>query len=316
VIAAPRTDRARTEDGARIGSAPAVAVALLLAMLVLARTAPARANDFDQFQNARAAYDSQNYALAADLFRGLLVEAAPGDRRPLVLESRKYLAATALFLGRRQEAQAQFEALLRVEPDYVLDPLAFPDEVARLFTEVKARMEVERAHNEQERARAQAEAAAQRDDAAKQQRQRLDRLVALASTERIEERHSRWVAAMPFGIGQFQNGHDGLGLVLAVGEGSLLAISVVSFFLHENLRGQEPNTADLLQDARLAENVFRYTNQISLGLFAVIAAAGIVDAQVRFVPSRHIDRARALPADVEQLQLSVGPGGLRLTGSF
>ena len=40
--------------------------------LLLTRAAPARANDLDQFQNARAAYDSQNYALAADLFRGLL----------------------------------------------------------------------------------------------------------------------------------------------------------------------------------------------------------------------------------------------------
>jgi hypothetical protein len=291
----------------------------LVALLVLVNAAPARANDFDQFQNARAAYDSQNYALAADLFRGLLIESKPGDRRPLVLESRKYLAAAALFLGRRQEAEAQFEALLRVEPDYVLDPLAFPDEVARLFSEVKARMDLERVRNEQERARRQAEQAAQaaqRDQAAKQERERLDRLVQLASTERIQERHSRWVAMMPFGIGQYQNGHNGLGLVLAVSEGSLLAISLVSFFLHENLRGQDPNTDSLRQGARLAESVFRYTNWISAGLFGAITVAGIIDAQVRFVPSRTIERPRSLPPDLEQLQLSVGPGGLSLSGHF
>jgi hypothetical protein len=236
-----------------------------------------------------------------------------------VLESRKYLAAAALFLGRKQEAQAQFESLLRVEPDYVLDPLAFPDEVARLFAEVKTHMELERVRGDEERARAAAEKAAQaahRDEAAKEQRQRLDRLVALASTERIEQRHSRWIAMMPFGIGQYQNGNAGLGLVLAVSEGSLLAISLVSFFLHENLRGQNPNTDDLRQDARLAESVFRYTNQISLGLFGAIAIAGVIDAQVRFVPSRNIDRPRPLPADLEQLQVSVGPGGLQLRGHF
>jgi hypothetical protein len=291
----------------------------LIALLTFAHAAPARANDFDQFQNARAAYDSQNYALAADLFRGLLLEAAPNDRRPLVLESRKYLAAAALFLGRKQEAQAQFEALLRVEPGYVLDPLAFPDEVARLFAEVKARMDLERVRSDEALARAQAEKAAEatrRGEEAKQQRERLDRLLALASTERVQERHSRWVATIPFGVGQYQNGHNGLGLVLAVSEGSLLAISIVSFLLHENLRGQEPKTDDLRQDARLAESIFRYTNQISLGLFGAIAVAGIVDAQVRFVPSRNFDRARPLPPDLEQLQLSVGPGGLQLRGSF
>lgn len=288
----------------------------LIALLTFAQAAPARANDFDQFQNARAAYDSQNYALAADLFRGLLVEFTPTDRRPLVLESRKYLAATALFLGRKQEAQAQFEALLRVEPDYVLDPLAFPDEVARLFSEVKARMEVERVRNEQERARAQAAEAAERNEATKQQHERLDRLITLASTEHVQERHSRWVAMVPFGVGQYQNGHNGLGLVLAVSEGSLLAISIVSFFLHENLRGQTPETDQLRQDARLAESVFRYTNQISLGLFGAIAIAGVVDAQVRFVPTRMFERSRPLPPDLEQLQVSVGPGGLQLRGHF
>jgi hypothetical protein len=197
----------------------------------------------------------------------------------------------------------------------VLDPLAFPDEVAQLFSVVKARMAVERAQIEQERSRAAAQQAAQRDEVAKQQRAKLDRLVALASTEQVEEKHQRWLAVMPFGVGQFQNGHDGLGLVLAVSEGSLLAISLVTFLLHEDLRNQMP-APDRLDDARLAETVFRYTNQISLGLFGAIAIAGIVDAQVRFVPSRIYNRSRALPPDIEELQVSVGPGGLQLRARF
>ena len=77
--------------------------------------------------------------------------------RPLVLESRKYLAATYLFLGRKSDAEGQLELLLRAEPDYVLDPLAFPAEFVKTFSEVKVRLEQERLRKEQERARAAAQ---------------------------------------------------------------------------------------------------------------------------------------------------------------
>ena len=279
----------------------------------------ARANDLDQFQNARAAYESQNYGLAADLFRGLLAESPPNDRRPLALESRKYLAAAVLFLGNKEEAEAQFKQLLYLEPDYVLDPLAFPDEVGRVFAEVKARVEVDRARRELEQARAQAqqsEQSAQQGLAKRQQAENLARLIALAGTERIEEKHSRAIAMVPFGVGQFQNDHDGLGLVLAVSESTLLTVSIVSFFLHENLRGQNPGTGTLRDQARLAETVFRYTNQISLGLFGVLAVTGIIDAQVRFKPGDRYERPRALPPELMNFELGVGPGGLSVSGKF
>jgi hypothetical protein len=95
----------------------------------------------------------------------------------------------------------------------------------------------------------------------------------------------------------------------------LLATSVVTFFLHDSLRGQEPQGV-ARDNARLAETVFRFTNEISLGLFAAIAIAGVVDAQARFVPSRSIDRPRPLPEDLKHLQLSIGPGSIGLRGQF
>jgi tetratricopeptide (TPR) repeat protein len=274
-----------------------------------------QANDFDQFQNARVAYESLNYALAADLFQNLLVTTTPSDRRPVVVESRKYLAAAYLFLGRRPEAEAQFELLLRAAPDYVIDPVAFPDEVVRTFAALKARTEQERLSAEQERAKADAARAGQQQLAVRAEQDRLQRLIRLASTQRVEQTRSRWVALVPFGIGQFQNEHDGLGLVLAVTEGTLLSTSVVTFFLHDSLRGQDPH-GSARDNARLAEAVFRYTNEISLGLFAVIAVTGVIDAQLRFVPSRSVDRPRPLPDDLKHLQLSVGLGGLSVRGQF
>jgi hypothetical protein len=301
------------------GPCPRRSAAKLATCLALLASAllgsPARANDFDQFQNARVAYESLNYELAADLFQGLLVTAAPSDRRPVVIEARKYLAAAYLFLGRKPEAEGQLELLLRAAPDYVLDPLAFPDEVGKTFAVVKARLEKERTQTERERARADARERGQQEVEARKERDRLQRLIALASTERVKETRSRWIALLPFGVGQFQNDHNGLGLVLAVSEGALLAIGATTFFLHESLRNQVPTDADR-GNAQLAEAGFRYTNEISFGLLAVLAVTGIVDAQLRFVPSRSYDQPRPLPPDLLKLRLSVGPRGLGLSGRF
>jgi hypothetical protein len=288
---------------------------LIALAVAAARPDPARANDFDQFQNARVAYESLNYELAADLFQGLLREAMPDDKRPLIIESRKYLAATFLFLGHKQKAVEQIELLLRAEPDYVLDPLAFPAEFNKTFAAVRQRLERSRELEAAQRARSDAEQRAQQEQAEQRKRNRLDRLVELASRERVEQVRSRWIALLPFGVGQFQNDNDGLGLVLAVTQGTLLATGIVSYALHESLRDEKP-TGSAIDDAELAEASSRYVNQLSLGLFAVVAVTGIVDAQVRFKPSRSFDRPRPLPPDLKGLELSVGPGALMLEGHF
>ena len=276
----------------------------------------ARANDLDQFQNARVAYDSLNYELAADLFRGLLAESSSTDTRPLILESRKYLGAALLFLGRSNDAEQQFELLLRAEPDYVLDPLTFPEEVNRRFDAVRKRLEHERV----EAARAKAAAASQEhaatEKAESEKREKLAQLVELASIEHVQRERSRLVAMMPFGIGQFQNKHDSLGLVLAVSEGVLLAAGVTSYLLHESLRDETNLDASQLDDARLAEAGFRYGNQISMTLFAVVAVAGILDAQLRFKSSIEYDRPRKLPKDLQNIGVSIGPGGVAMSGRF
>jgi hypothetical protein len=279
----------------------------------------ARANDFDQFQNARVAYDSLNYELAADLFRGLLATASATDTRPLVLESRKYLGAALLFMGRTDDAEQQFELLLHAEPGYVLDPLTFPEEVNRRFAAVRKRLE--HARSEDAKAKAEARALADRQareaqvEASAERKEKIKRLIELASVERVERQRSRWIAMLPFGIGQFQNQHESLGMVLAVSEGVLLGAAVTSYFLHESLRDEDP-IEEARDDARLAEAGFRFSNRLSLGLLAAVAVAGIVDAQIRFKPSLTYEKRRPLPKDLEELNVSVGPGGLAVSGRF
>ena len=277
----------------------------------------ASANDFEDFEKARSAYENQDYARAANLFGAL----AGGDvpqltNRSLVLESKKYLGASYLFIGKTAQAEQEFTRLLRMDPGYLLDPLAFPEEVQRLFARVKMQLEAERRASEEERKREEARISREQSDRTDREQKRWQRLTELAEVETVHEVRSRWLAFVPFGAGQFQNGHSSLGAVLAVSEGSLLALSVVTYILHDHLRGQVPK-AEEIQDARLAERGFRYTNQISFALFAIIAVTGVIDAQVRFQGTHDYERKRPLPPELSAgPEVSLHPTGASLTLRF
>jgi hypothetical protein len=273
----------------------------------------ARANDFEDFEAARGAYESADYAVAAQRFEKLGGGDTPSlTNRSLLLEAKKYLGASYLFLGKLQLAEAEFERLLRLDVQYILDPLAFPEEVQRLFSRVKVRLDSERRVAEEEQRRELDRLSLKESERLRHDQQRWVRLSALAQEERVLEQRSRWIALMPFGIGQVQNGHASLGAVLAVSEVSLLLVSLVSWGVHENLRGQTPDPGQR-DDYNLTERVSRYTNQVSLGLFGVIAMTGIIDAQVRFEGDSARTRKRALPPDLrDPPRLTFGPTSLRL----
>src|SRR3954471_16871349 len=89
--------------------------ALLACQLLSARSA--KANDFEDFEAARGAYDGQDYVHAVALFDALAGGDTPAlSNRSLVLESKKYLGASYLFLGKLRAAEQEFERLLRMDP--------------------------------------------------------------------------------------------------------------------------------------------------------------------------------------------------------
>jgi tetratricopeptide (TPR) repeat protein len=290
---------------------------VLGSVLACALSGHARANDYEDFEAARSAYESQDYARAAARFDALGGGDNPAlTNRSLLMESKKYLAASYLFLGKLQLAEAEFDRLLRLDPQYILDPLGFPEEVQRLFARVKTRVDAERKVAEEERRREverQSRSQLQRETT---EHERWTKLTRLAETEHVREVRTRWVALMPFGIGQVQNGHGSLAAVLAVSEGSLLLISFVSWLVHENLRGQTPAPSQR-DEFSVTERVSRYTNQVSLGLFGALALTGIIDAQLRFQGDQESIRKRPLPPDLRQgPSVSLGAGGLKLHVQF
>lgn len=262
--------------------------------------APARADDLGDFEQARQAYEAQDYVRAVTAFSALVGTNPPRlSDRLLVLESRKYLAASLLFVREPARAKEQFRLLLSEEPEYMLDPLAFPTEVLALFDQTKTELQRAAQAQLQEEQRRLEETLRARRDAEKQRRDNLARLLELAERGEKREQNSRWVASLPFGVGQFQNGHSGLGVALAMSQGIAATVSGISFLAHQRLRDERPSPDDL-DNTREREATWRKTNIASFAVFAGLAVLGILDAHVRFVPERVTPVPRKLPPDLER----------------
>lgn len=285
-------------------------------VLMAAFALPVSADELSDFESARRNYDEQNYTKAAGGLESLVGGVVPRARNPVVrLEARKYLGATYLFLGRKEAAQGQFRLLLEEDPEYDIDPVAFPEAVVQTFREVQREVAAKRAREEAlEAARKQQERSDELNELIRQQ-QRIAALEELAATETVEKVNSRWIAALPFGIGQFQNEDRKLGIMFAVTESVFVATSIATFIGHNSLRDEDPAPSDI-DRAQRVERALRIGNWASVGAFVGFAVAGVIEAEVRFKPVIRTTRKRNLP---ESLESNGGrPGarlGLGLTGA-
>ncbi|MBO6935395.1 MAG: hypothetical protein JJ863_10490 [Deltaproteobacteria bacterium] len=268
----------------------------------------ARADEIEDFEQALQAYRAGDFPESVTLFESMVGGAVPRIRNPaLVLESRKYLAASYLFVGREVDAKEQFTALLRADISYVLDPSAFPRAVVNLFREVKEEVATELADAERQRREAaeRLERESIERDIARQER--IARLEELARQEVVEDRNSRLVATVPFGVGQFQNNHLTLGRFFAVSEATLIAGTFATWGVHQwakNQIDQFPGSQARLERIGTAMRGLNYT---FFGLAAALVVIGIIDSHVRFVPVHRETRERELPEDLTDPLPERGP---------
>lgn len=298
--------------------------ALLLAGL-FAAPASARADELADFEAAREAYDEQRYADTIARLEAMVGGEVPAiQNEVLVLESRKYLGAAYIWEGRREEAETQFRLLLQADETYQVDPLAFPAAIVDVFREVRQRYLQERADAERERRERLERLNRERIQRMLRQQERMSRLEELATEQVVEERNSRGLALVPFGVGQFRNGNRRLGITLALGEAALVAGSLAFWGWHRWLRGQvdEVTPAERDRFERL-ERSARIGNQLFTALFATVTLAGILEAQINYVPVRTETRERPLPDDLPEveppeleLEVGVGPGSAELRLRF
>jgi tetratricopeptide (TPR) repeat protein len=295
----------------------------LVVVLMAAFALPAAADELSDFESARRNYDKQSYTKAAKGLESLVGGVVPRARNPVVrLEARKYLGATYLFLGKKDAAREQFRLLLEEDPDYDIDPVAFPEAVVQTFQEVQKKVEAENARKSAlDAARRKRERADELDELISQQ-QRIRMLEELAATETVEKVNSRWIAALPFGIGQFQNEDRKLGIMFAVTESAFLAASIATFIGHNSLRDENPAPSEI-ERARRVEKALRIGNWVSVGAFVSFAVAGIIEAEVRFKPVIRTTRKRELPEATEsprttgpQIRLELGLAGGKMRLDF
>lgn len=279
---------------------PRPLVALAIAA-VCTLASPARADEQSDFEKGRAAYATKNYDDADRRFREMLETGGGTLHDPaLVSEARMYWAATMFALSRQTDAAAMLEKLLIARPEYEPDPLRFPQNVINFFIDTRAKI-VDKINAAKAAAAKAAQDAHDAEVAAKAKAaKRLAMLEAMASEEIEIQRHSRLFALLPFGAGQFQNGSPTLGWVLLATEGALALASAVTIPVY---RIQLSNAAQAHADGQRDQedgwiaraNTTRYVNLALAGAFAVTWIAGVLQAELAFVPEITVQRTRPIP---------------------
>jgi tetratricopeptide (TPR) repeat protein len=306
-----RASLARREASLRSTFSSAALVALFLGPASIAR-----ADAVGDLEKGYSAYAARKYAEAETRLRTLLGASSRELNDPDKLaDARMYLGAVLVAEARKEEASGIFETLLKEKPDYDPDRLRIQLEAIDAFIDVKTRLRAELEKIQQEEAqRKQAERAR-----AELERQkaplRLAMLEKLATEEHVVEHNSRWRALIPFGVGQFQNGQDGLGWVFFSSQALLAVGSVVGAAVSLYESSQESDA--LILNQRATAMAYRSTaynaaigGDLLAGGFLLTAIIGAVHAELTFVPEVVHVRKRDLP------RLSISPGGLGLSGRF
>ena len=220
----------------------------------------------------------------------------------LIERSREMQVVALVALKRQADADAVIEKMLRQNPAYTPEPGSLPAAVVQRFGEIKARLQKELEDKARTDADAQRKAALLRQKQAEEERRWLEEMTALASQETVIETRSRLIAFLPFGAGQFQNGDTALGFVFA-GSQVLAAGAAIGFGASHGYlasvpaRGPEPETGRKVNYDEL-NNLVQLTalaNQISFAAWAALTAAGILQANIAFVPEVRTTRSRPVP---------------------
>ena len=283
---------------------------------------------------AVALYDSGQYRSCAEALTRLL-----GSNKSRRLASASsietahvYLGACLIGAGQATKAEEVFREAIRQNPQMKApDSLVFPEAVVERFLRVREGMLAEIRRAEKQRMK-QAEARVRNDERQRQlEREHQLELMKLASTEVVIERRSRWIAALPFGVGQFQNGNRGLGWTLLGAQSLLIATLIGAIYADAwyDSKSNDPgvDSGQLRQrreDARLVQAIAGYG-------WLGVATAGIVEAEIAFVPEIRTQRHRELPRELReptpasttgQLKVKLAPSlsprllGLDLTATF
>lgn len=272
----------------------------------------ARLGDEAELARVTSLYQAGRYAECAEAFTDLLPTAEEAGAKqparpfsePRVIErARIYQAACWIGAGKADLADAPLRAAIRANPQMnPPDSLMFPSPVVERFIRVRETLLNEIRAAEEERVRKARAQAAQLEKTARVEQQRLAEIETLAAQETVVDKNSRWVALVPLGIGQFQNRERALGWVFLTTELAFLGAALTSTVVtsHLNLEASRAENLQSPEDVDSRLNDWHNVLVFSSYGFLVAATAGIVQAQLAFVPEFRSVRRRELPAHLRR----------------
>ena len=253
----------------------------------------------------------------------------------VLVELHKLAGLSAFNLRRLDEAQRHVAALLRLDPDFSLDPFIYPPVVVA-FVETHRRSmagELEFLREQRRQRDAAAKLAAEERAALARetevQRRQLEEM-SQQITVRTVEKHSVLVNFVPFGAGQFQEGRAGVGAGFAVAEGVLAIGSIVGYFVYGSILTTRtiqletfPGSSQLIVQtgipaARANEAQAWRVVKVTSGIgFYAVYVAGVLDALLHYqaeVVTTHVETRPGVPptpspAPVPHVQLTPAPPG-------
>ncbi len=280
----------------------------MVCALCLATGTLARADEQSELDKGRNAYLARQYDEADARFRTML-DPKSGTLHDSALVSQAYMYWGAVKIAKKRpaEADALFEQLLLKNPQYEPDPLSFPTSVLDAFSDTRSRIRERLNAQAKEAARREAERRAKEEEEKQRQIARIRILERMASEERVTESHSRVLAFVPFGAGQFQNGNPGLGWFFLGAESLFVAMGTLAipFYYSEKAAFintyDNPSSTSQTSDAQAhfdRARTWGFINTLSYGAFLVTAAAGIVEANMAYRPQVTIIKRRPIPPAV------------------
>lgn len=315
-------------------------LSVMLGVVVLTISALAFADDQQQFELGKTRFEGGEYAKAAERFAAMLdpaqtpcvqtsgsaMSACRLTDPDLIERARAYHAASLVALDRNEEADLQIAEILRKNLQYSPDPASFPQKVVDRFTVVRGRLRQELEAEQVKRAELEREQRLAAERAKQAEEKWLAAVLKAAAEERVVVKNSRFIAALPFGIGQYQNGNNSLGTAFLISESLFGAVTLVtaatnSYYVTLAMQSEFSDQKEILLTNQL---ITARMNQIAFGAFVAVAATGIIQAQVAFVPETSTVRKRAVPPRptttsfhvVPTFGLSKDSFGVGLAGSF
>jgi hypothetical protein len=278
-----------------------------------------RLNDAAELARVVSLYEAGKYGQCADSLHLLLSADSPRPfRDPDIVESaRIYHAACLIGSGQNQQADEPLRAAIRQNPQMKApDSLVFPPQVIDRFLRVRETMFDVIRKAEDERVKRAQELAAAQEERSRKERVRIAGLERLAQQETWVTPKTRWLALLPFGVGQFQNGEKSLGYVFLTSE-ILLAATTLTTLGVETHRVLQTSRLDKASPGTNGTTRDWYTAlEYSSYAWLTVTLVGIVEAQLTFTPEQRQIRKRPLPAQLkpESSSLRILPSAVPVPG--